>query len=124
VSESPEKLIEALEQIAAINAYIHEHRHSMNNVQQTLEFLAGNWERKLDSLESRLTQRLDTMTTGFEVRMTALELRVNSLEAEKLRREGRDGAFALLLKSPVIGWLVAVGALIAGYFKIWNQPHG
>lgn len=82
--------------------------------------------------QANLAQKFDALTreviglgslasdiAEHKVLITALAVRVDALDTEKNRREGAQGVLQTILKSPLVGWLAAVAALVTAYVKGW-----
>lgn len=48
---------------------------------------------------------------------------IKELLAAENRRQGRDGVWAAIMRSPLVAWLTAAGAGIAGFFA-YIKGHG
>lgn len=73
-----------------------------------------NNDRQWKDAVSKTLTKLDDVPD----KLTKIEERLGNLEIDKHRREGRDGMMVMLLKSPLMGWLVGaattVWALVTG----------
>lgn len=105
-------------------------------------------DRRLDetqqAVRSMETRHAELATTGMEWReaiirldegfkafakmqelhskaIEALLARMEHVEIESAERAGRDGVWAALARSPIVGWIAAVGAGIAA-FMAWIKP--
>jgi DNA-binding FrmR family transcriptional regulator len=87
-------------QMEAIERYMHEREHGLNNLVQKVEALGVRITRDIAAVEGRI-----------EGRMMAMDARVRSLEDEKQRRDGAVGLVAWFAKhwpfSIVIAFLAA-----------------
>jgi hypothetical protein len=54
-------------------------------------------------------------------KLDALSIRVAALEGEKNRREGANGVFQFVLKSPAVAWFV--GAAITAWALLTGKAH-
>lgn len=55
-------------------------------------------------------------------KLDALAIRVTALESDKNRREGAQGVFHTLLKSPALGWLIGGATMIWAFLTGRLQP--
>lgn len=83
--------------LGEVRGQLRELNHGMNNMAQERAAIV----RQLAKLEA------------IPDRLTALEIRLNSLETDRSRRDGAVGFGAWMLKSPLVGW--AAGAAIAAW---------
>lgn len=60
-----------------------------------------------------------TNNTGAKV--DALGMRVSALEASENRRVGANGLFALVMKSPVVAWMILLAGAIWAF--VTNKLH-
>jgi len=81
--------------------------HGFNNLSQIVTGLASSVDK---------SSHMPGEIAELKVRLTAFELRLSALEAERHQRDGAIGVGQWLLKSPVIGWLVAGGLAVGAWF--------
>lgn len=67
--------------------------------------------------------RIETTLGHHGLTLAKIETRVTTLEAEGQRREGREGVFSALLRSPLAAWLAA-GVAAAWAFASRNADAG
>lgn len=80
-------------QVEGIEKYIHDKRHDDANVSQ-----------KIDGLGTQITREVARMKAELQVQLDAIDRRVASLEADKLRREGAVGLIEWVGKNyPFLG---------------------
>lgn len=91
---TPKQLDEISSAIGELRAYVHEHRHSSDNLSMKFDGLALDIAKRVEALELRLGMRITTL--------------------EQLQQQ-RAGAWKMvdwIMKSPLIAWLIAAGAAL------------
>jgi hypothetical protein len=65
---------------------------------------------EMQRVQIEIVERLARIEAkDHEVALAALRAEVEMLKADKLRRDGANGIIHAILRSPVIGWIVAAG---------------
>jgi hypothetical protein len=100
-----QKLEDISYQLGQLAAYVHEHRHGVNNLSMKMDGLSIDVAKQIAALEAKMTIRIDE---GYN----ALSTRLTALETDRNRRDGAAGMLVGILRSPAIGWLVG-GATFA-----------
>lgn len=101
----PGQLDEISQAIGELKAYVHEYRHGVNNIGQKIDALGTKITRDIAAVEARIETKLDSHIRTTEARLTALE-------QARARQMGERGVMMAILKSPVVGWLVAFGGAL------------
>lgn len=101
--DPPHQLDEISKAIGSIEAYVHEHRHGVNNLSMKMDALSLDFARKVEELKAAISTDIE----GIKRRLDLLE------DAN----ERRIGAVATLntirLWAP---WLAALMAAVAAFF--------
>lgn len=113
-------LDEISQKIGELTAYTHEHRHGVNNLSAKFDALALDIVKRVEALDVKMTLRIDEVVKSLTAENAALSTRVETLEAEARREEGRRGVLQWMLRSPVIGWLAAFIVFLSA---IWARDH-
>lgn len=66
---------------------------------------------------------VQTGLTEIETRQVEDRAEIKELLAAENRRQGRDGVWAAIMRSPLVAWLTAAGTAIAGAFA-WVKSNG
>ena len=98
--------------LGEIRGKLSEVAHSVAGLSQNIVALS----REVGGLGALAT---DIATVKLEV--AALKGKVDVLEAERNQRTGANGMWALLLRSPALGWLV--GAAITAWAILTGRVH-
>lgn len=77
--------------VGEISGQLREMYHAQNNMAQKVDFLTEK-----------------ALTSPTNAAIIDLTKRVDTLEAERDRRDGATGLGAAILKSPAVGWLVGI----------------
>ena len=99
------KLDEISERLGELGAYIHEHRHSANNL-----------ALKFDALGIRISKDIAAMEAKLETKLMILEQRVRQLELDGAKDVGGKHVVTWVLQSPLITWLFAAAAVAWAWF--------
>jgi hypothetical protein len=102
-----QKLEDISYQLGQLAAYVHEHRHGVNNLSMKMDGLSIDVAKQIAALEAKMTIRIDE---GY----AALSTRLSALEAEKNRRDGASSVIISIMRSPAIGWLVGGATFMWG----------
>jgi hypothetical protein len=76
----------------------------------------GNNQAMKNDAVARTLAKLE----GMPDQLTEIERRLTTLETDKDRRDGRDGLWSALIRSPLVAWLFA--AAVIGW--TWLKGHG
>jgi hypothetical protein len=76
----------------------------------------GNNQAMKNDAVARTLAKLE----GMPDQLTKIEERLTTLETDKDRRDGRDGLWSALIRSPLVAWLFA--AAVIGW--TWLKGHG
>lgn len=95
-------------QFAGLEAYIHNQFHNLKNEDQVKY---GYFERILKELKDLRESDQKTNIGAHE----ELEERIAALEAINTKRDGLMGGLDWLMKSPLVGWAIGVGAAIYAF---------
>lgn len=107
--------------LGELRAYIHEHRHTANNLSQKFDALDAHVGRRIEASEVRITASIAQLKSEHSNDIAKLAARLAILEATDLRRDGASNALAAVIKSPVVGWLV--GAATAVWAVLTGKVH-
>ncbi len=106
-------------QVKAFEKYVHDWRHDESNEQQVFQ---STMIREMEALRrdlqaDRIRDREDAAAIRLadRVEIDGIKRDLESLKVAHQRREGIMGAADWLIKSPVVGWLVAAGTAIWAY---------
>lgn len=92
--------------INAIDRYVHEWRHGVNNISQKVDGLGVKIAGDIAALRAEIRTDLDTLGE-----------RVAKLEAARQQEAGARGIIDWMLKSPLIGWIAAAFLVFAAWWK-------
>ena len=110
LDEISEAIGELKGSVKAIEKYIHEERHGVNNLSQKVDGLAVSIGRDIAAVKAEI-----------EVKIEAMGSRVGVLEAVRHQQAGASSVLLAILKSPAIGWLV--GAAISAWAILTGKVH-
>lgn len=102
-----QKLEDISYQLGQLAAYVHEHRHGVNNLSQKMDGLSIDVAKQIAALEAKMTIRMDEGHASLSSRLAALE-------AERNRRDGASSVMLAVLRSPAIGWMVGGATFLWG----------
>lgn len=106
LDEISEAIGELKGSVKSIESYVHEGRHGVNNLSQEVKGLGTLITREIAAVEERM-----------KVRFEQVEQRLVLLEAVKNQQIGAKNLTVAVLQSPLIGWLVAIAAVVAAWWK-------
>lgn len=92
--------------LGAVEKYIHENNHGVNNLSQ-----------KVEALGTRITRDIAAVEGRIEGRIKAMDDRLAALEAVNQRNAGAKNFAIAFLHSPVIAWIFAIGVAAWTYLK-------
>lgn len=92
--------------IKGIEKYIHDKRHDDAQVAMKIDGIASLISREVARIKGEIQGQLDLM-----------DRRVTVLETAHQQQTGAKNLAVFVLKSPLIGWLFAVGVAVAAWWK-------
>lgn len=105
--------------------------HALRANSDAIERLAKSSERR-DEQFADLGKTLANMNTRLtllessplQLQIDGIKARLKTVEDDQLRRQGREGVWAALLRSPFVHWMTAVGTAIATAFVLLRDGSG
>lgn len=110
LDEISEAIGELKGSVKAIETYVHEGRHGVNNLSQKFDALGVKIAADIAAVEARIEAKVDAYIRSNDERVLALE-------KEHERQTGAKNLVAWFLQSPLIGWIVAAVLFVIAYFK-------
>ena len=101
------------EAIGELRAYVHEHRHGMNNVSQQVNGLGVDIAKRIEQSKVQTAAMIDALEAKIGIRLDKMEQRIDALEAAQQQTMGAKNILIWMLQSPVIGWIVAAALFFA-----------
>lgn len=74
--------------------------------------------KHLGNIDTRLGV-IESGTLGQWVE--AIDKRLAVVEADQLRRQGREGVWAAIMRSPLVAWFITLGSVVAGAWAIFRE---
>jgi hypothetical protein len=112
VNES-RQLDQISERLGELSAYIHENRHSSNNL-----------ALKFDALGIRITKDIASMEARLEAKLIILEERVRQLELDDAKVYGGKNVVDWIFQSPLLAWIAAAAVVVYTRVTASGQtPH-
>lgn len=127
VADKPPVFMPVTEDRLAQEAWI----HALRSNADAIERLAQSSERR-DEQHAEMVKTL----AGIETRLSVIEAgtlekwvqdinqRLAVVEADQLRRQGREGVWAAILRSPIVAWLTTLGTAIGAVFVLMKEGGG
>lgn len=107
-TQAQHQIDEISKAIGSIEAYVHEHRHGVNNLSMKMDALALDVARRVEELKTSLSSDIE-----------GIKRRLDALESANDRRSGAVVAFDMINKwAP---WLVAMIAGIVAFFSLGGK---
>lgn len=104
--QAPGALDQISEAIGELRAYVHEHRHGVNNISQKIDALGVKISRDMAAVEARI-----------EIRIDAIEVRLANLERADAKRDGATSLAKWFVQSPLFAWLTAAAVVAWTWLK-------
>ena len=92
--------------VSDMDADVRVTKHAVANMQQT----QGAIGAKIEKMEEKIGDKIDKLAA-----------QISSLEVERSRRDGATNLLNMLLKSPVVAWIV--GAAVTGWAIVTGRLH-
>lgn len=118
IDEVSRQLGELAGGLRALDSYLHDHVHDMRQMPTKIDGLAVLMRKENEALKKELKEEFSQEIEALKIRTSALEVRMTAVESKEHRREGAVGIVDWVLKSPLIGWLVAI---CAGAYALFEK---
>lgn len=114
------KLDEISERIGELGAYVHEHRHGVNNLGMKFDALSLDLAKRVEALDVKIASRIDEMNASLSRRLDSLEQRIDALESVNDKRSGALGLFEWVVRNwpAVVGYFAIVAVILKATGKI------
>lgn len=103
------KLDEISSKIGELGAYVHEHRHGVNNLSTKFDALGVDFARQFEGLRAELRGQIAEMKDTLSRRLDAVEDRIDALESANDKRTGALG---------LIEWMVRYWPGVVAYLGL------
>lgn len=100
-------------QIEGIDRYIHEREHNIANLSQKVDGIGALISREVARLKGELQGDLTSLRSDID----KLSDRVRAVEEVQHQQAGAKNLATWLLRSPLIGWLVAAALFAAAWWR-------
>lgn len=114
--------------VSDLDAYVHDARHDENNRRQADQFFQDKVLKTIEKIRADMeavrekdAHALAAVRLADQKAVEDIKMDVANLKAINTRREGMIGALDWFLKSPLVGWAVAICA--AAWASITGRLH-
>jgi uncharacterized protein YoxC len=97
--------------VQAVERYVHDWRHSINNLTQKVDGVGTLVSREVAALEARI-----------ETHLSSMDQRIARLEAVQQQQAGAKNLATWFFQSPLIAWIAAAALFVAAYFTREGPP--
>lgn len=114
------QLDEISSKIGELGAYVHEHRHGVNNLSLKFDALSVDLAKRVEALDLKMAARIEEMGNTITRRLDALEERIETLETDKHKRDGAVGLVEWLMRywPGVIAYIGLVALMLRANGKL------
>jgi chromosome segregation ATPase len=101
----------------AVEKYVHEQAHGVNNLSQKLDAMAVEQAKRHDSLKLELSAQMDKIAATLRAEIAQAVSRIATLEQRNSRDDGARSVKQWIIDHSPIATLIALLAAVAAWIK-------